>query len=127
MKTTSRIAAVGIGVMVLMTPAAAASAATSDDDGPRTKRAGCSGPSTQVLRVAGDDDGRITYTVNTRRAGQVWTFAIREEDDLISQGRRTTNARGDFTVVRRGGDDDRVLATARNVRTGETCRIAIRD
>ena len=130
MRSTTKSAVVTLGALGMVLPlsvGSTASAAADDDDRPRTKRTECSGPSFSVLRVPGDDGGRVSYTVNTPRPGQVWTFSVREDDDRLISGRRTTDARGDFTVSRYSDDDDRVVATARNTRTGETCRVALGD
>ena len=122
-----RTAVVALGALSMIVPLSAGSVASADDDGPRTKRTQCSGPSSSLLRVPGDDGGRVSYTVNSPRAGQVWRFTVREDDDVLLSGRRTTNAKGNFSVSRFSDDDDDFVATARNTRTGETCRVVLGD
>lgn len=117
-----------LSLALLGAGATAAHAQTQAQGGrPEVHAAGhCSSATVWKLK-AKTDDGRIDteYEVDANRTGQVWTVAINDNGVRVFTGRRTTRApSGSFSVDRRlvnraGGD--RIVAVARNLRTGERC------
>lgn len=86
----------------------------------------CSAGSSWHLK-AKPDDGRIQVEleIDTHRIGQPWAVTITDNATRIFTGTRTTTApSGSFSVELRAANragTDRVVGTARNARTGETC------
>ncbi len=124
LKHTIRSAAVGVvGALALSTAVATPALAK---DGRVERRGSCSGASHWKLK-AQPEDGRIEteFEVDSNRVGQVWRVAINDNGVRVFTGsRRTTAPSGSFEVERvianRSGADH-VVASARNVTTGETC------
>lgn len=109
--------------VALVAPAAPAGAS----GGGATIRTGaCSGNATWKLK-AKVRDGRIEveYEVDSNRAGQVWTYALRQNGNVIAQGRATTVApSGSFSIERRAVNTpgaDTFTGSATRVRDGQTC------
>lgn len=132
--TRSRLARIGATTLagVLATGLlAAAPAAAKDGDGRVITRGSCSAATDWKLK-AKPDDGRleVEWEVDSNRVGQRWAWTIRHDGTKVAGGRRTTQGpSGSFSVERRIRDaagTHRVTATARNVRTGETCRASVR-
>jgi hypothetical protein len=80
---------------------------------------------------AKNDDGRIEveFEVDSNRNGQRWAVTIKDNGTKVWSGRRTTKApSGSFSVEKRIANRagaDLIVATARNLRTGETCRATL--
>ena len=122
--------------MILAVLAAAAAiavvpAAAAGGDGGRevVKRGGCSGASAWKLKL-GAEDGRIEteFEVDQNRNGERWRVALRRNGVRFFRGIRTTQPPSGSFEVRRlttnGPGGDRIVARARNLRTGEVCRAA---
>lgn len=95
-------------------------------------RATCSQGHTVAKIAAKARDGRleVELEIDSNRNGQVWTYAVRHDAALVTSGRRTTLApSGSFTVKTFAPDAagvHRILGTARNTTTGESCSVAVR-
>ena len=103
------------------TPAAASG-------GDAVERTGnCSGSADWTLK-AKIRDGRweVEWEVDTNRNGQAWNYTLRQNGTVLAQGTRTTQApSGSFSVERRAPNTsgpDTFVGTARNPRSGQTCR-----
>ncbi|MCU0284290.1 MAG: hypothetical protein MUD13_10415 [Candidatus Nanopelagicales bacterium] len=130
---TSTIRRIGTTALaaVMLTGLAATPALAKDGDGRVIKRGSCSASTDWKLK-AKPDDGRleVEFEVDSNRVGQRWTWTIRHDGRTVASGRRVTKApSGSFSVERRIVDAPgrhTVSATARNPRTGETCRASVR-
>ena len=127
---TRRLGSTALAVLVLASLTATAPASAKDGDGRVIVRGDCSARTDWKLK-AKPDDGRmeVEFEVDSNRNGQVWTWTLRSNRSVFASGRRTTQApSGSFSVERRTGDSagtQRISATARNARTGETCRSSL--
>jgi hypothetical protein len=97
-------------------------------DGDRViKRGGCSAATTWKLK-AKPDDGRIEveFEVDQNRVGKRWRVTIVRNGSAVFSGiRRTVAPSGSFEVRRLLADSagsDRIVARARALAGGETCR-----
>ena len=114
------LVAMAIGVV----PAAAESGSGNDDV---IREGVCSAGSDWKLK-AGLDDGQIDgeFEVDQNVVGDVWRVVIKDNGTEIFRTRTTTVApSGSFEVDFRGANlegNDRIVATARNLETGEVCR-----
>jgi len=91
----------------------------------------CSTSSTIKLK-AKPDNGRIQIEaeVDSNRVGQTWSTRLTDNNVRVFAGNKVTLApSGSFSVrvlaPNRAGTDT-IVATARNVRTGETCKATVR-
>ena len=123
-KRSNRTAAVGVlGALALGTIMAAPVYAK----GATVAKAGtCSAGSHWKLKLG--VDGKVVETefeVDSNRAGQKWNVTIGDNRTRVFTGVRTTTApSGSFSVDRRIPNKvglDRVVATAKNAKTGESC------
>jgi hypothetical protein len=117
--------------VVLAMTALAASAALGQGGGTRVIKTGsCSGAATWKLK-AKTDNGRIEteFQVDQNVAGRRWRVRIRQNGVLRFDAIRTTRApSGSFTVRRlldNKAGSDRIVAKARALATGQTCRGAL--
>ena len=130
MNTSTRRLGTTALAAVLLTGLAATPALAKDGDGRVIKRGSCSASTDWKLK-AKPDDGQleVELEVDSNRSGQRWTWSIRHDGSVVASGRRTTQPpSGSFSVERRIVDapgTHRVSATARNLRTGETCRASL--
>jgi hypothetical protein len=112
------VAAVGLGL--------AASAGAKDRPEVRVNGT-CTGPSTSKLKLH-PDDGRLEteFEVDQNRVGQRWRVVLTRNGKVAARTvRRTKAPSGSFELrrmLRDGAGRDRVIAQARNLRTGERCR-----
>ena len=87
----------------------------------------CSGATTWKLKANREDAGFETeFEVDQNRVGRRWNVVLRRNGVVIFRGvRRTVAPSGSFEVRRvlRGGG--RIVATARALSTGETCRASL--
>lgn len=96
----------------------------------RTARGNCTASTDWKLKGK-TRDGRIEveFEVDSNRAGQRWTYTIRNQGDVVASGRRVTRGpSGSFSVERKvanRGGLAAISATARNAATGETCRASL--
>ena len=101
--------------------------AQRDDDREILKRGKCSGASTWKLKLK-FDDGRIEaeFEVDQNIVGRRWRVVLRRNRVVALRRVRTTRApSGSFEarrLLRNSAGRDRVVATARALATGETCR-----
>ena len=109
----------------------ASTAAAHDGGGGRgiTKAGTCSAASHSKLKVKADD-GRLEteFEVDQNRVGKRWRVTILKNGSTVFRGIRTTQAPSGSFEVRRllaGGAGSRIVATARSLSGGETCRAAI--
>jgi hypothetical protein len=128
--TTRRIGSTALALLMIGGLAGTAPAAAKDGDGRVIVRGDCSRRADWKLK-AKPDDGRmeVEFEVDSNRNRQVWTWTLRSNGRVFASGKRTTRApSGSFSVERRTSDlsgTQRISATARNSRTGETCRASL--
>jgi len=91
-----------------------------------TKRGTCTGSTLSKLKL--HPDGRVIqveFEVDSNRVGQRWQVKIVDNTAVVFSGARKTVApSGSFTVERRIANKagvDNVVATAKNIKTGERC------
>lgn len=105
--------------------------ASSSSRARRAVRGNCTAATDWKL-TAKARNGRIEveFEVDSNVAGQRWTYKIRHDRTVIASGVRTTTApSGSFSVEKRLRDvagKHTISATARNARTGESCRATVR-
>jgi hypothetical protein len=111
-----------------LTAAAITAASAPAKSGPEVLQRGkCSGASTWKLKLK-LDDGRIEteFEVDQNVVGRRWNVVLRRNGRVQFSGVRTTRApSGSFEARRLLGNSagrDRVVASARALRGGETCR-----
>jgi hypothetical protein len=120
-----------VAVFAAVLVAFASTAAARDGGGNRgvIKRGQCSAASHWKLK-AKSDDGRLEteFEVDQNRAGKRWRVTIAKNGSTVFRGIRTTQARsGSFSVERllAGRAGSHIVATAKALRGGETCRATI--
>lgn len=121
-----RLTALITGVLVATTLLAAPLTASAKD-GDVIRRGDCTMRSDWKLKLS-PENGRIEveFEVDQNRNGQKWNVVLKRNGNVFWRGARWTQPpSGSFTVrklTRDGAGTDRVVARARNVRTGEVCR-----
>ena len=138
-KLTFTVFAVFAAVLVAFASTAAASGGSDDPAGDdhgggkvtRTlaKSGNCSAASRSKLKVKADD-GRLEteFEVDQNRVGKRWRVTIKRNGSTVFRGIRTTQAPSGSFEVRRllaGGTGTRIVATAKSLSSGETCRAAL--
>ena len=114
-----------LAASAMLLTAMAGPVAANDSD--VIKTGSCSGNSDWKLKV-GLDDGRIDmeFEVDQNRIGKTWFVRLKDNGDVFWRGHRVTEApSGSFEVSKRTRNrtgDDRIVAYARNVNSGEVCR-----
>jgi hypothetical protein len=87
----------------------------------------CSGAATSKLKLK-PDNGRIEveFEVDQNANGKRWRVTLKRNGHRFFRGVRTTHAPSGSFEVRRlannGPGSDRVVATAKNLASGQTCR-----
>jgi hypothetical protein len=127
-----KLSLIGIAVLAasLTVTASSAVAGGQKGGGGVVKTGTCSKSSTWKLKVK-SDDGRVEteFEVDQNRVGKRWRVTLRDNGAVAFSGVRTTRApSGSFTVRRLlagSPGTDRVVASARALRGGETCRASI--
>ena len=120
-------AAALITSVLVATTLIAAPMTTSAKDGDVIKRGSCSRASDWKLKLS-PENGRIEveFEVDQNRNGQAWKLALKRNGNVVWRGRRTTRPpSGSFEVRKVIGNragSDRIVARAKNPRTGEVCR-----
>jgi hypothetical protein len=114
---------------VLITFASTAAAKDGRGDRGVVKRGQCSAASHWKLKAKADD-GRLEteFEVDQNRVGKRWRVTISRNGSNAFRGIRTTQApSGSFEVHRllAGGAGSRIVATAKSLSSGETCRASI--
>jgi hypothetical protein len=121
---TNPIAAIGVLTALALSTLAASPAAAKSG---AVKRAGhCTARSASKIKLAHDNNAvEAEFEVDSNRVGQRWNVAIADNGVRVFSGARTTKApSGSFTVRIRTRDRsgiDKIVATAKNRATGETC------
>lgn len=123
---TLTTAAVGLALLVPFAPAAQASGGVRGIE----RTGSCSGSADWKLDVKPDDGAlEVEWEVDSNKVGQVWRVRIYDNGDQVVATRRTTQApSGSFDLQRRIANrtgDDRVVARARHLATGQVCRAVI--
>jgi hypothetical protein len=122
----SRVTALITSVLVATT-LVAAPLTTSAKDGDVIRRGSCSMSSDWKLKLS-PENGRIEveFEVDQNRNGQRWFVKLKRNGKLFWRGSRLTQPpSGSFEVrklTRNGAGTERIVARARNARTGEVCR-----
>jgi hypothetical protein len=122
----------GIVALIATLSLLASSALASGQKGGRgiVKSGKCSKASTWKLKVKADD-GRLEteFEVDQNRVGKRWRVTLSRNGSRVFTGIRTTRApSGSFSVERllaASAGTNRIVATARALQSGETCRAAI--
>jgi hypothetical protein len=138
-KLTFTVFAVLAAVLVAFASTAAASGGSDDPVGDdhgggkvtRTiaKSGNCLAASSSKLKVKADD-GRLEteFEVDQNRVGKRWRVTIKRNGSNVFRGIRKTQAPSGSFEVRRllaGGAGSRIVATAKSLSSGETCRAAV--
>jgi hypothetical protein len=124
-------ATIFIGTLLVATILAAAPLATSAKDGDVIRRGSCTIRSDWKLKLS-PENGRIEveFEVDQNRNGQPWRVVLKRDGSVFWRGTRTTRPpSGSFTVRRLTRDSagvERIVARARNPRSGEVCRAVAR-
>jgi DUF4097 and DUF4098 domain-containing protein YvlB len=124
LSTVAALAVVAGGVAV-SAPAEAKSRVVS-------ARAHCTTTHTVGTLKAKNSNGliEVEFDVDSNRNGQRWTYTLRRNGVLKASGARLTLApSGSFTVRKRitnAAGVDRIVAVAKNTRTGEVCSATVR-
>jgi hypothetical protein len=121
-----RVTALFTGVMVAATLVAAPITASAKD-GDIIRRGDCTVRSDWKLKLS-PEDGRIEveFEVDQNRNGQRWNVQLKRNGNVFWRGSRTTKSpSGSFEVrrlTRNGPGVEKIVARAKNPRTGEVCR-----
>ena len=129
MRKLTFIAIAAVAAMLLvLAPSAVAGA---DKDGDRIIKNGrCSAGSTWKLKAKADD-GRIEteFEVDQNRVGRRWRITLVQNGVTVFSGSRTTLAPSGSFELRRllapKASVNKIVATAKAVRGGETCRATL--
>jgi hypothetical protein len=95
------------------------------------KTGSCSAHSNWKLKLS-KDDGRIEtdFEVDQNRVGRKWKVTLKHNGNRFFRGVRITQAPSGSFEVRKFANDaagtDRIVARARNLRSGELCRAVAR-
>jgi hypothetical protein len=127
-----KLSLIGIAALVAMLSLLASTAFASGHKGGRgiIKTGKCSASSHWKLK-AKSDDGRIEteFEVDQNRVGKRWRVTIMRNGSAVFRGVRTTTAPSGSFEVRRllagPSAGTRIVATAKSLQTGETCRAAL--
>lgn len=128
MRGKGRLLAAMAATVMLLTAMAGPVAAR---DGDVQRSGACSGNSTWKLK-AGPRDGmiKVEFEVDQNKVGKTWRVRLSDNGTIFFRGLRVTQApSGSFTVNRRTTDlagTDKIVAFARNLNSGETCRGVVR-
>jgi hypothetical protein len=137
-KLTFTTLAVLAAVLVAFASTAAASGGSDDPRGDdhggnvtrtHAKSGTCSAASQSKLKVKADN-GRLEteFEVDQNRVGKRWSVTLKRNGSTVFHSIRTTQAPSGSFEVRRllaGGAGSRIVATAKSLSSGETCRAAI--
>ena len=121
-----RITALITGVLVATTLVGAPMTASAKD-GDVIRRGECTASSDWKLKLS-PENGRIEveFEVDQNRNGQKWNVRMKRNGRVFWRGSRWTQPpSGSFEVrrlTRDGAGTEKIVARARNVRTGEICR-----
>jgi hypothetical protein len=116
-----------LGVLALSIVALGVASSAFAKSGPQVQKSGkCSGSATWKLKLK-NDDGRIEaeFEVDQNLVGKRWNVVISRNGRVVLRSVRTTRApSGSFEVRKLFGNagSNRVVATARSLGSGPTCR-----
>jgi hypothetical protein len=104
---------------------------TSRDRTRSTKRGTCTATTDWKLTAkARDRRIEVEFEVDSDISGQRWTYRIRHDGTVKASGKRTTHApSGSFSVekrLRNAAGVHTIGATAKNARTGESCKASLK-
>jgi hypothetical protein len=126
-----RLTLIGIAALVALLAVTASTALASGGKGGRgvVVRGKCSAGSVWKLK-AKSDDGRLEteFEVDQNRIGRRWRVTVAQNGARVFTGIRTTAApSGSFSLHRllAGSASNRIVATAKALRGGETCRATL--
>jgi hypothetical protein len=134
-----KVSLIAVAALVGMLSLLASSALAEDGGGHHGGRGGnrgviktgaCSASAHWKLK-AKSDDGRIEteFEVDQNRVGKRWRVTISRNGSAVFRGIRTTTAPSGSFEVRRllagSAAGSRIVATAKSLQTGETCRAAL--
>ncbi len=90
----------------------------------------CTGNTTTKIKAKFRDGGiEAEFEVDQNRNGVTWRVRIKQDDNVVWRGRRTTKApSGSFSVERRLNNtagSDTIVGRAVNPATGEVCRARV--
>jgi hypothetical protein len=127
-----KLSLIGIAALIGTLALLASTALASGQKGGRgiIKTGKCSASSHWKLK-AKSDDGRIEteFEVDQNRVGKRWRVTIARNGHAVFRGIRTTMAPSGSFEVRRllagPAAGTRIVATARSLQSGETCRAAL--
>jgi len=117
-----------LAALAALTALVVASGAPAKGGGTAVIKTGsCSGNATWMLKAKPDDGALETeFEVDQNVAGRDWKVVIRQNGVERFRGIRTTKAPSGSFTVRRLLDDkpgaDHIVAKARSLATGQTCR-----
>jgi hypothetical protein len=120
-----------LAVFAAVLVAFASTAAAKDGGGDRgvVQRGQCAAASHSKLKAKRDDSRLETeFEVDQNRAGQRWRVTITRNGSIVFRGIRTTQGpSGSFDVERllAGGAGSHIVATAKALSGGETCRASV--
>ena len=123
---SGRVAALVTGVLVATT-LVAAPITVSAKDGDIVRSGSCTMRSDWKLKLS-PENGRIEveFEVDQNRSGQTWNVKLKRNSRVFWRGtRRTQPPSGSFEVrrlTRNGAGTEKIVARARNPRSGEVCR-----
>jgi hypothetical protein len=120
-----KLTLIGILMLVAATLAVSASATTAKDGRGVVRNGSCSAASDWKLEAKSDERLETEFEVDQDRIGKRWTVTLTRNGATVFRGVRTTVApSGSFTVRRllAGPASGRIVATARALDGGETCR-----
>jgi hypothetical protein len=116
------------GLALALVSAALLPMAAEAKGGVQVKKSGsCAAHSTWTLKLS-KDDGRIEtdFEVDQNRVGRNWRVTFKHNGHRFFRGIRTTKAPSGSFEVRKFANNapgtDKIVARARNLRSGELCR-----
>ena len=122
--------AVAIVAVLVAAVGAMASTANAKGDDDVLVRGACTARSAVKMK-ASPENGRleVELEVDENRIGRRWRVTLSRQAKVVFRGvRRTTGPSGSFElrrVVANGAGADRITGQARELRTGERCRVAL--
>ncbi len=96
------------------------------------ERAGVCRAGSEWNLYVGREDGRrleVDFEVDSDRRGERWRVVLKNDGTVFHRSTQRTNRAGEFEVerfTRDGRGQDRIVARATSLRTGEVCRAVIR-
>lgn len=126
MRNTRRTLAAIVTAGLVALPIAQATPAMAKD-GDIIRRGSCSGSTDWKLKLS-EEDGRIEveFEVDENQNGHKWSVRMKNDGARFFKGQRTTKGpSGSFEVralANDGAGSERIVASARSLASGETCR-----